>query len=213
MTKIPDRAGYAEEPQLSPLGIAAQIAAIEAGLAREAGPVIELSNAAAVNGQPYAPRKRKITRASYRGTPMLLAVASEDGIQLETQPCPFCRRPHYHGRHGACPPGTCGCRLHEQHSPGRRHRCTCPVGAGDGPRAAHCRGYSPDSPFLAGGYVVKEITLRRLIWPDGVPPASRLAGRPSPAWMAECSGMGLSRYRAGVLWASAVAALSAAGAR
>lgn len=66
--------------------------------------------------------------------------------------CPFCRRQHWHGAHSTlC--DSCGCELHENYN--RRGECTCPVGAGNGHRMAHCT--SPRSPWKHIGYVLLEV--------------------------------------------------------
>jgi hypothetical protein len=70
--------------------------------------------------------------------------------------CRYCRRWHYHGRHGACPPGTCSCELHA--GPRKLHGvCTCPVGAGDGHRSAHCSDDDRPSPYRRSGYYLVEV--------------------------------------------------------
>lgn len=70
------------------------------------------------------------------------------GVQL-TFRCPHCKRHHWHGAHSTRCHG-CGCELHD----GRGYACTCPVGAGDGQRMAHC---DQDSPFYRTGYIVREV--------------------------------------------------------
>ena len=143
----------------APGSISEQIAAIEAGLAAEAGSVIELVGAAiapAAACRPAAPRRRAAgMRRGPRTMPRLLAWPSESGLQLQAW-CPWCGW-HYHGRHGSCEPGTCVCPYHpDYHHPSvRRAACTCPPGSGDGHRVAHCT--SPDSPFQATGYWLEEI--------------------------------------------------------
>ncbi len=66
--------------------------------------------------------------------------------------CPYCKRDHTHGRHGACPPGSCSCPLHEDH-----HRlravCTCAPGSANGHRVSHC---NPRSPLSVSGYTLVE---------------------------------------------------------
>jgi hypothetical protein len=110
-----------------------------------AAAVIDLSN-------PAPPPKRRRRRAP-AGMPVLRAVASEDGRTLAAYCC-WCRRDHFHGRHGAiedCGP-DCPCKLHgDLH---RYHACTCPPGSGDGHRNAHCRG---DTPFSERGYWIEEV--------------------------------------------------------
>lgn len=71
----------------------------------------------------------------------LLARRSPDGRQLIVN-CPGCGQQHYHGRHD----GTCGAL-----DPFGRTPCTCPTGAGDGHRAAHCQ-------HMPGGYRLCEAT-------------------------------------------------------
>jgi hypothetical protein len=119
--------------------ISEQIAAIERELASEVAGVIDLSNGQA------CPKPR---------TPVLRAIASENGRTLLAW-CPYCRREHTHGRHGDCAPGTCDCGQHADLH-GFRGPCTCPAGAGDGHRGAHC--WPPTSPFRATGYILVEVT-------------------------------------------------------
>jgi hypothetical protein len=86
---------------------------------------------------------------SWPAEPPVIYVIRE-GVQL-TFRCRFCRRNHWHGAHGACT--GCDCELHEDYQ--RRGACTCPIGAGDGHRAAHCT--SEDSPYRHVGYVLIEV--------------------------------------------------------
>jgi hypothetical protein len=111
-----------------------------------AAAVIDLSN-------PHPPRKRPRPRP---GMPVLAARPSENGRLLLAW-CPFCRREHTHGRHGAIEwcGLDCGCVLHGDLHATPRVPCACPAGSGDGHRAAHCR---PGSPLLATGYWIQEVT-------------------------------------------------------
>lgn len=63
--------------------------------------------------------------------------------------CAHCNRNHVHGRHISAP----GCD-YDMLRP-QRHRCTCPIGSGNGHRVAHC--HKPGSPYENTGYVIKEI--------------------------------------------------------
>ncbi len=83
--------------------------------------------------------------------PEFVIPAVRDGKQLVFY-CSLCRTRHYHGAHGDCT--GCGCELHADYQ--RRGPCTCPVGAGNGHRVAHCT--SPRSPYLATGYILREVT-------------------------------------------------------
>jgi hypothetical protein len=105
--------------------------------------VIDLSN-------PHPPPKRRKPRP---GLPVLRAVAQNHGRTLAAWCC-YCRKDHFHGRHGAiedCGP-ECGCLLHADYN--GHYACTCPAGAGNGMRAAHCRG---NTPFIERGYYLMEI--------------------------------------------------------
>jgi len=178
------------------------LAALRAGQARRHPVIIDLSNP--VTATTPRPVRRRRYSAKY---PVLVATASGNGRTLLAW-CPPCRRQHTHGRHGACPPGSCSCPLHENlHGPGRTP-CTCPVGAGDGHRVAHCVG--PGSPFKTGGYWLVETPLAKLLWPSGAPRGGPLA-EPPPALLAECAGKGMSRAQARRLWAAAVEAASRLG--
>lgn len=66
--------------------------------------------------------------------------------------CEHCKRDHQHGRHT---PGT-ACRWDMMRP---AEKCTCPLGAGDGHRVAHCG--DPDSPYADSGYVIAETPRRR----------------------------------------------------
>lgn len=77
--------------------------------------------------------------------PVLSGARSEDGVHIIVW-CHYCNRDHTHGRHAG---GSLDCAFD-----GYRGRCTCPVGAGDGHRVAHCS--DPDSPYRETGYIVKE---------------------------------------------------------
>jgi hypothetical protein len=73
------------------------------------------------------------------------------GVQLRFR-CPWCRCWHYHGAHGSC--YGCGCELHRNlHA--SRVPCTCPIGAGNGHRHAHCT--SERSPWRRTGYYLREV--------------------------------------------------------
>jgi hypothetical protein len=100
--------------------------------------------------QPPPPQRKRRRRKPRPAMPVLLGTASEDGRRLIVW-CPFCGE-HAHGRCGACEPGTCGCPLHLEYT--TRGRCTCPVGAADGHRNAHC---ARNTPFSERGYYVQEI--------------------------------------------------------
>lgn len=119
--------------------------------------VIDLSNAEP-DPAPAAAGSRPPKLVNWRRSkhPILLAWPSEDGRTLQAW-CPGCGRFHQHGRHGAIEDhGPCSCALHAEPYRMRRIPCTCPPGAGDGPREAHCSGNSR-SPFKESGYMVREI--------------------------------------------------------
>ena len=85
------------------------------------------------------------------GMPVVRAV--RQGKQL-TFWCPFSRVNHYHGAHSIrC--DSCGCPLHEGTYWRGHGACTCPPGAGNGHRVAHC--WDPKSPFRKTGYIVREV--------------------------------------------------------
>jgi hypothetical protein len=142
-----------EIQRLEPCSITYQLAAYGLLPERE-GEVIDLSNSGPDDQRPPPRQKRRRVRWP-RGAVVLRAVASEDGRALLAW-CVYCHREHIHGRHGAdsdCGPG-CGCQLHGGGRCGRGP-CTCPVGAGDGPRGAHCSSNS-GSPLAESGYWVQE---------------------------------------------------------
>jgi hypothetical protein len=171
--------------QIEALGLADELAVRPAA-------VIELSNAPATVARPA--RRRRYSKKY----PVLLATSGLSGRTLLAW-CPPDRKFHTHGRHGACPPGSCGCGLHADLH-GFRGPCTCPVGAGDGHRSAHCI----DGPFKSTGYVVREMRLADLLWP-GWPRPPVTAETPPPALLAaECAGAGLSTTAARRLWALAL---------
>jgi hypothetical protein len=135
--------------RLDPCSITAQLAAYGL-LPAIGGSEIDLSSPSPDDHRPPPRQKRKRNRAP-AGMPVLRAVASEDGRTLRAY-CPWCRREHVHGRHGACGPPECGCKLHADLH--RHHDCTCPPGSGDGHRQSHCR---PGSPLAERGYYVVEV--------------------------------------------------------
>jgi hypothetical protein len=83
--------------------------------------------------------------------PVLDARRSADGSQLLAW-CKYCRRSHYHGRHRL---GT-GCIYDWCVTDVIGDVCTCPTGTGDGHRVAHC--HNQKSPYINGGYILKEVT-------------------------------------------------------
>ena len=60
--------------------------------------------------------------------------------------CPGCGRQHTHGRHNPIANPECPA------ASANNKKCVCPVGAGDGHRAAHC---APST--LPRGYVLREV--------------------------------------------------------
>ncbi len=82
-----------------------------------------------------------------RSIPVIEAVRQGNSI---TFPCEYCRATHWHGAHGSC--DGCGCHLHEDIL---GWPCTCPIGAGNGHRVAHC--WNPKSPYKVTGYVLVEV--------------------------------------------------------
>lgn len=81
-----------------------------------------------------------------RQSPTLDARRSRDGRQLIVW-CLYCARDHFHGRHSE----TNDCSYTRDYD----EPCTCPLGTGDGHRAAHC--HDPSSPYANSGYVIREV--------------------------------------------------------
>jgi hypothetical protein len=149
--------------------------------------VIELSNATA---RPRMPVVRAV----------------RDGVHL-TFPCPWCRTNHWHGAHDStrCRDPRCPCPRHIDYHR-TRGPCLCPLGTGNGHRAAHCT--EPSSPFKATGYVVKEVRATALIWPGQ---DRQVLTRHAPkALLTEAAALGLDRRQADRLWRTAVGALGGA---
>jgi hypothetical protein len=100
--------------------------------------------------------------------PVIHAWRSKNGSQLQFW-CKYCRDHHFHGRHGDSDTrrpragSVLPLRLWKRHikkyadCPRRFGRgfCTCPMGSGDGPRAAHCS--NRDGDYYRHGYTLHEV--------------------------------------------------------
>jgi hypothetical protein len=148
--------------------ISRQLLEIEYGLAGQAGTtaVLELSNGSPEPATVATRRPRpatgppRLVNGRRSKFDVLAAFPSANGRLLYGW-CPTEQKWHAHGRHGH--PDTCrrllrgaecGCRLHDDLH-GFRGPCTCPPGAGDSHRKAHCT--DPRSPWKQDGYEVREV--------------------------------------------------------
>lgn len=151
------------DPASQGLGIAAQIAAIEAGpvvidLARPSpsGQARQAGRMAA-DARPVISWPPRLVNPRRSKFPILPAWPGPDGRTLQAW-CPWCQVWHVHGRHGAdadCGP-ACPCGMHGGRHHSYRGPCLCPPGSGDGHRGAHCYSLSR-SPLKETGYVIREV--------------------------------------------------------